>query len=288
MTLQLTSINKIPKTISNFTSSHSRESDLYSLLEGLIQREIRDLGWEENGEFVVDLEDIGKVVMPFYRMGTITSLDLFNLDELIIFGFYRANRARYKNVVDAGANLGLHSVIMSLCGFNVRSYEPDPAHLRILRKNLLNNKRDNVEVIDAAVSNKPGRAQFVRVLGNTTSSHLLGAKSNAYGQLEEFEVDVVEFRPIMNWADLIKMDVEGHESKLLCSTVIEDWQGTDIMAEIGTAENAAAIFNHINSIGVRAFAQKKNWQQVKMLQDMPTSYKEGSIFFTVEKSMPWG
>jgi hypothetical protein len=49
----------------------------------------------------------GDISFPHvYKMGAIDSLDLFGLDELIIFTFYHANRTRYRRALDIGANLG--------------------------------------------------------------------------------------------------------------------------------------------------------------------------------------
>jgi hypothetical protein len=78
----------------------------------------------------------GKISLPYTRMGAVDSLDLFGLDELIIFAFYNANRGSYRNVIDIGANLGLHSIVLSRCGFSVKAFEPDAWHYGILSKNL--------------------------------------------------------------------------------------------------------------------------------------------------------
>jgi len=75
-----------------------------------------------------------------------------------------------------------------------------------------------------AMSDKTGEMEFVRVLGNTTGSHLSGAKQNPYGELERFPVRVEAFRPLMAGADLIKLDIEGHEKEVLLSTRREDWK----------------------------------------------------------------
>src|SRR5947207_6307227 len=120
----------------------------------------------------------GALTLPYRRMGAIDSIDLFGLDELIIFAFYWANRARYRRSVDIGANIGLHSIVMARCGFAVRAFEPDPVHIEMLRANLALNGVSGVEVVEAAVSDRNGTTEFVRVKGNTTGSHLSGAKAN--------------------------------------------------------------------------------------------------------------
>ena len=137
----------------------------------------------------------GKISLPYTKMGAIDSVDLFGLDELIIFAFYRANRGRYKRALDIGANLGLHSMVMARSGFEVKAFEPDPWHFGLLKQNLEANEA-RVDAEQAAVSTADGEAQFVRVLGNTTGSHLAGSK-DSYGEKETFAVRVRTVKPLL-------------------------------------------------------------------------------------------
>ena len=228
----------------------------------------------------------GEISLPYTKMGAIDSLDLFGLDELIIFTFYRANRTRYRRTLDIGGNLGLHSVIMARCGFSVRTFEPDPWHYGILLGNLAANGASTVEPDAAAVSTKDGEAQFVRVLGNTTGSHLAGAK-NSYGEKEYFTVPTRAVGPLFASADFAKMDVEGHEKALLLTTTRESMQTLDIMVEIGNPENAKAVFEHFQKIEIGMFSQKTGWSRVQRLADMPISHREGSLFVSAKPAMPW-
>ena len=99
----------------------------------------------------------GPIRFPYRRMGAVDSLDLFGLDELIIFAFYWANRTRYRRTADIGANIGLHSLIMARCGFEVTSYEPDPTHVALLNDTLKDNAVTTVTVVPAAVSDEAER-----------------------------------------------------------------------------------------------------------------------------------
>ena len=220
-------------------------------------------------------------------MGAIDTLDLFGLDELIIFSFYWVNRHNYKISADVGANLGLHSILMSRCGWQVSAYEPDPVHAELLRRNLNLNQITNVQVYEDAISDKPGTLEFVRVLGNTTGSHLAGAKLNPYGQLERFPVNVLPIDSLMANADFIKLDAEGQEKIILLGTNAKQWETTDMMLEVGSTENALAIFNHLTALGVNMFSQKLNWEKVISLEGVPVSYKEGSLFISKKSKMPW-
>jgi FkbM family methyltransferase len=228
----------------------------------------------------------GSLSLPYFRMGAIDSLDLFGLDELIIFAFYHANRGRYHRVVDIGANLGLHSIILGKYGFSVKSFEPDPKHFSILQENLKANHIATAEPIQAAVSTRDGTAEFVRVLGNTTGSHLAGAKSS-YGDREFFPVTVRSVSPLFAWADLAKIDAEGHEKEILLAASAADLRHLDIIVEIGSEANARAVFEHFTALGVNMFAQKLGWAKAQSAADLPTSHREGSLFISAKPAMPW-
>lgn len=228
----------------------------------------------------------GEIALPFFRMGNIDSLDLFGMDELIIFAFYNVNRARYRKVVDFGANIGLHSIVLARAGFDVRSFEPDPIHFAQLRANLALNGVSS-ELHHAAISFEAGRQEFVRVLGNTTGSHLAGAKENPYGALERFSVDVEAATPHLAWANFAKIDIEGHEAALVTRLDPAIWLGTDAIMEVGTEQNAKAIFAHLAREPVKMFSQKTGWREVQRWEEMPTSHRDGSLFLTGAKEMPW-
>ncbi|HLB32916.1 MAG: hypothetical protein A3F67_08830 [Verrucomicrobia bacterium RIFCSPHIGHO2_12_FULL_41_10] len=269
-----------PQLLSNNSSEYKQLSkELRSAIEA------SDLSSKEPKD--IDFQPFGPIKLPFHEMGAINSLDLFGLDEMIIFAFYWLNRDRYKRSADIGANLGIHSILMDKCGWNVTAFEPDPDHAELLHDHLKLNHSDKVTVVEAAVSADSGNMEFTRVLGNTTSSHLTGAKENAYGELETFPVKVISIKSIMPSVDFIKMDAEGHEKTIILATDQEDWKSTEMMLEIGSKDNALAIFNHLQHLKLHAFAQKIGWKEVHELSQMPINYKEGSLFITPHLSMSW-
>jgi FkbM family methyltransferase len=266
---------------------HPPTDRTYQILKRVARAEVERI-FASSGPQTTSLGPLGTIHFPYHGMGNIDSLDLFGIDELIILSFYATNRGRYRRVLDLGANLGLHSFAMSRCGFEVKAFEPDPRHVAILQETLRNNELKGVTLVQAAVSVEAGTHEFVRVLGNTTGSHLAGAKANPYGQLERFAVGTEPIKPLLAWADLAKIDIEGHEATVLASTSAEDWAGTDAIVEIGNAANADVVFRHFKSIGVGLFAQKIGWSRVTDLTDMPTSHRDGSLFVTRHAAVPWG
>lgn len=229
----------------------------------------------------------GELVLPYHAMGARDTLDLFGLDELIIFAFYWANRRRYRRALDIGANVGLHSIIMARCGFAVTSFEPDPRHFAWLEENLRLNRCTTVQPLPTAVSDQDGQMDFVRVLGNTTGSHLAGAKES-YGELERFPVRVENIARHLANVDLMKIDAEGHEPEILFAAPPETWTRCDAMLEVGSVRNAERIFAHFQKLGVNLFAQKLGWNRVQQLDQVPTSHREGSLFISHCPEMGWG
>lgn len=273
--------------LATYPEFHSRDTPFYKFVSEVMRAaffEARILF--EAGE-EVQVGEIGRIRLPYEKMGAVDSLDLFGLDELLIFAFYFKNKHRYRRVADIGANLGLHSIILAKCGFEVESYEPDPVHFEKLKRNLVLNGVTTCNPNQQAVSERDGVMEFVRVLGNTTSSHLAGAKLSPYGDLERFEVPVVNIQSIVDRVSLLKIDAEGHEAVLLDAISDASWLHVDAFVEIGTSDNARSVFSRFRGKDVRVFAQKIGWKEVVEFSEMPLSYKEGSVFISTKPVMPW-
>ncbi len=272
--------------ISTELSVHKPGNSFYNHLLLVARNSILNL-YGQDKENKANLGFLGEINLPYFSMGAIDSTHLFGLDELILFSFYNKNKHLYSKVSDLGANIGLHSIVLSNLGYRVTSYEPDPIHFEVLTQNVNLNSASNINLINKAVSTQEGQLEFIRVLGNTTGSHLAGSKDNPYGNLTKFKVDVVPFLEICKDSDLIKIDVEGHEATILLSTVENDWLKTDAIVEVGNQENSKQIFKHFKKIGINLFSQKKSWGKVYEINDMPSSYKEGSLFISKKEKMPW-
>jgi FkbM family methyltransferase len=280
-------LSKFINALPEIHDKHARSTHIYGLLEEVSGEIIKASRLRFVDDATISVGGFGEIFFPYRKMGAIDTLDLFGLDELIIFSFYWINRKRYKNAADIGANLGLHSILMSRCGWQVNSYEPDPIHADLLRSNLKRNNVKCVELFEAAVSDKPGVLEFIRVLGNTTGSHLAGAKTNPYGELERFPVKVLPIDSVMSTADFVKLDAEGQEKIIILATTTSHWKNTDMMVEVGSEENALAIYDHLTLLGVNLFSQKQGWKRVTSVDGMPKNYKEGSLFISSKSDMPW-
>lgn len=282
----VTLLDDLVDGLPRLAAHHAPSNPEYRFLKAAARAVVTPL-WGPEGVQVAQFASFGKLDFPFTSMGAVTSLDLFTLDELILFAWYRERASRYRRVADIGANLGLHSIVLDRIGAQVKAFEPDPLHLSLLRTNLAHNGAARVEVIPAAVSSLDGEAEFVRVLGNTTGSHISGSKAAPYGDLERFKVPTVNIAGIMGWADLLKIDAEGHEATILTATAEEHWDGVDAVVEVGSAENAVAIYAFARTARLNLYAQKDNWRRVTSEEDMPTSYHDGSLILTRDQRSPW-
>jgi FkbM family methyltransferase len=278
-------LDQIFESIPKLQSIHTRNTPIFDLLSSVVKKEIRDQFKESDNQFLF-LKKLGKIILPYYKMGAITSYDLFSLNGLIIYSFYWQNRNNYKKVLDLGANIGSHSIVLGKIGFDVESYEPDPDHYKKLIENIKLNNLGNVKAYEAAVSNYEGTSKFTRVLGNTTSSHLFGDKT-PYGQLEYFNVKVLDIKNLIEGKDLVKVDIEGHESIILDELNEKHFKKIDFLVEISNEKNRDEIFPLIREHSISIFAQKLGWQKVRKISDLPSSYQEGEIFISNKNEMPW-
>ena len=268
------------------TEYHAPGTPLYNFLKDVMRQEAENL-FRQKKKQAVKFPPFGELNFPYHKMGAIDTLNLFDLDELIIFSFYWQNRSKYRKVLDIGANLGLHSIILSKCGYSVNSYEPDCLHFKILKENLGLNNISKVKPYNMAVADKDGIVDFIRVLDNTTGSHIVGSKPNPYGKLEMVSVKTSAFKKILKGFDLVKMDVEGFEKTIIVSTDKGDWKDMDGLLSVHDVENAKVLFKHFSDLGVNLFSQKVGWRKAVCVKDMPMNHYEGSLFVSTKKKMPW-
>lgn len=276
-------ISKLP----TMCDRHAPGSSDYESLRESTKALMREL-FSDPSDTAKPFGPFGELIFPYYKMGAIDSVDLFGLDEIVLFSFYWVNRHRYRRVLDIGANIGLHSIIMARCGFSVRSFEPDPMIFARLNRNLVLNSITTVATKNTAISDRPGAKEFTRVLGNLTGSHLSGAKETVYGEVERFSVSVESIVEHAKWADFAKIDAEGHEAEILLGVPSDCWKTLDSMVEIGNEKSAVRIFDGFAADrGVRLFCQKNSWRRVTKLEDMPTNYRDGSLFITSKDHVPF-
>ena len=249
----------------------------YSNLQKKIELSLKKVDLKVNNIF--SFKEFGKIVFPYYSMGKDNSFNLFNANELVVFYIYLKNKKKYKNVADMGANLGLHSIVLNKCGYNVTSFESDPVTFSKLKANIKLNKIKNIKLVNKAVYTNNKTVRFTRVFDNMFSSHISAEKSS-YGMKKEIMVKTVKISELIEKFDFIKIDIEGSESKVIRSIGRKNFFSTDIIVEIGTKKNAKEIFGFLQKNKIKSYSQKNNFKLISSPKEMPTSHKEGFLFIS--------
>ena len=267
---------------------HRHESGLYAMLKGMCKSYVQESGLSRSEPTTVSFGEFGDLCFPYTSFGSISSLDLFGLDELIMFSFYLRNRDKYRKVLDIGGNIGLHSIMMKKLGWDVTAYEPDPLHCQLFERNIGLNRLNNVRLCQNAVFDRESNMTFIRVEGNTTGSHIRGLKPDPYGDLFEFDVKSLDILGELEGVDFIKLDAEGAEHVILTRIPVERFESLDVMAEVSTKETAKKLFDHFSTIDfVNIYSQKNDWRKISSIDDLPSSHREGSVFISNKGSVPF-
>jgi FkbM family methyltransferase len=117
-------------------------------------------------------------------------------------------------VYDIGANVGYYSLLASVLAGEegqVYAFEPLPRNIDFLHKHVEINRRKNIEIIMAAVSEHSGEA-FFDLGASTAMGHLA---ENGEIQVEMVSLDEMLDKGLIRPPGYIKLDVEGAEFQAL-------------------------------------------------------------------------
>ncbi len=119
-------------------------------------------------------------------------------------------------VLDIGANVGYYTCVLAQhvgSAGKVFAFEPGRNNLRMLRKTVKANGCTNVMVVDKAVSDTSGSADFFEHGAQSSIDHKQLSHLQAKDQVETITLDEY-FSPDQR-IDFIKLDIEGSEGKAL-------------------------------------------------------------------------
>jgi FkbM family methyltransferase len=179
------------------------------------------------------------------------------------------------NILDIGANIGYYAIMESKVigpSGSITAIEPMLPNIEMLKRNIELNSVTNIDVVHGAVSEQFGTGQMY--MSSHSNLHTFHKDGSAAAYLESTPVDV----PTMTLrdaaarsdkrADLIRMDVEGHEVEILGQLVDlarEDVMTPRVIFETHlsryTAENDfAPVLSNLFSLGykVRSAASSSN------------------------------
>ena len=129
-----------------------------------------------------------------------------------------------KTCIEVGANVGVVSYYFAQHFKEVYALEPSVEHFDVLMHMVAHNKLDNIHPINKAIYIKPGKLPFFHNNNKTMYSlHQAVADPN----LPTEEVDCVTLPQLLadhaiEHVDFMKVDVEGSETEIFCSTSFKE------------------------------------------------------------------
>jgi FkbM family methyltransferase len=124
-------------------------------------------------------------------------------------------------VFNAGMHQGVLAMVLArIVGPDGRvvGAEPEPHNVRVARRNLARNGVDNVEIVQAAVADKPGTLFFEENIGG----RVVGASR---GSIEVQAVTIDELAALHGEPDVVFVDVEGAEGSVVAGAARTLGQG---------------------------------------------------------------
>lgn len=173
----------------------------------------------------------GPVVCRFDgNLRILADLDDWLQRQIFMYGVYRVeekhrdimlSRVREgATILDVGAHIGYYTLLFAKRigkGGRVYAFEPSTKTSERLVYNISLNDLANIVTVKAAASDQVGRATINLADGSNTGSTSLHFDSGAVGieEIETITIDGYLEQQGIDAVDLIKIDVEGHELRVL-------------------------------------------------------------------------
>lgn len=123
-------------------------------------------------------------------------------------------KTKEKVMLEAGANIGAHTIGLSQVCKHVLAFEPQDKVFELLAHNKAKNKSDNVTCIKAALGSKTMMVAYEQASGNTVVNPGAVQMTNKVGAKKIVQMVTIDSLGIKR-LDLIKADVEGLEDEVL-------------------------------------------------------------------------
>jgi FkbM family methyltransferase len=150
-------------------------------------------------------------IFPSLYKGT---YEKFELDLLLGYGF-KSDTVFW----DVGANIGIYSILFSKMqpSWKIFAFEPNREVEKLLKENISRNRSQNIEIVTLALSDKASIALLKLNRHRAGGNNLIDSSSNGSRVLKVTTAkgdELVTLNKIPR-PDLIKIDCEGHELKIL-------------------------------------------------------------------------
>lgn len=167
---------------------------------------------------------------------------------------------------DIGANIGFYTCFFSEKASKSYSFEPNKHAAQILRENIEENSLENVEVIEAAASDRNTSIKLSKAPG-TSVFGTAQIKDSEEGEIEARKVDGLFEEGKVELPDMVKIDVEGHEIEVL--------KGMEEVIE--KASPVIYVESHENHEELRETLEEQGYQLQRLKRRI-----EGNIFYRAE------
>lgn len=147
-------------------------------------------------------------------------------------------------IIDAGAHVGLYTLLASVGAKTVIALEPDERMFEILSNNVGRNGLRNVVLLKSALSNENGSTKFYR-RGNTQLGSIRSRKDVEPAIVEAISLERLLTKAIQGSrrdVDLLKLDIEGSEFDVIQGSQDETLDRVrKIVAEIHTEHGSVQV-----------------------------------------------
>lgn len=184
--------------------------------------------------------------------------------------YYFKSKRRDPNIIDCGSHIGLAILYFKSIypDSSITGFEPNIDNFKILKKNIRINNLRKVKVIHAALSDKVGLERFWRnSLGNgpwTWGDTIISGMQKAGGGMTVVRVKGVKLSDyIVKPVDLLKLDIEGAEQKVLSeiekklylvNKIIMEFHGSPNIIDINNYQSVKNLLNR-NSFTVKTISK---------------------------------
>lgn len=149
------------------------------------------------------------------------------LEEIYLKKIYQPFLSGKRDLIiaDWGGNIGLTSYFFKDYAKQVYCVEPAKQHIEVIKKLIEFNNITNITVCPYAISNKNGTEKFYHNENVTmfSLSDLVNQKKDDFEEVETITVDEFFKRNKLDHIDLLKLDVEGFESKVINSDSFKEY-----------------------------------------------------------------
>ncbi len=148
-------------------------------------------------------------------------------DEYIISEIFYSNEYPFdklkinknSNIIDIGAQIGCFALKISqiVKTGNIYCFEPMKWNYKLLKKNIKTNKLKNVKSYKMGVSSEDSEILYIN-FKNTGGHNIYTNKADLYFKIKTISLENFFIKENVNYLDLLKLDCEGAEYKILLNT----------------------------------------------------------------------